>query len=223
MSDSLDDLLQKAANTHSNGIVALAHLRRRDEDAWDFLVVDRSNLPLMVWSSDQSADSEEAVTDGQGRVLSVIEATPPGATPSGLLLVPGNEHGSPLGRLVGIVGGEEWVMVEPLNKPPGTPGQAAVGANMLDGLLAKSARRTSSGDYYTVELDAADGGQVPVAVDWDGRPLMFWIDLPGNPPKRDLFALAVTSEGLIAVSLDLSLRPTRSGEDMLPPPAPAEA
>lgn len=217
MSDSMDDFLQKTANTHPNGAVALAHLRRRDEDEWDFLVVDRTNLPLMVWLSDEGIAIEDAVRDGHGRVLMVLVATPPGVTPSGLIPFPANEHGSPLARLLSVVTGDEMVMVEPLNKPPGTPGGAALGPRMLDRLVAKSARRTGSGDYYTVEMDAADGGKVPVVVDWDGRPLMFWFDLPEEPPNRELYALALTSEGFTGVSMDLSLRPTRSGDNLLPP------
>ena len=83
MSYPLDEILVNAKRD-SFGNVAIAALRRRIEDAWDWLVVGPDGQPLVFWGTGANLDLEGLVRNDKDGILMVITATPPGVQPAGL-------------------------------------------------------------------------------------------------------------------------------------------
>jgi hypothetical protein len=200
------------AKRDEHGYVAIAHLRRRDEDLWDALAVGENSQPLVFWVGGDRPDFDDLVVGDDGSFLMVVLATPPGVQPAGLLTVPADTWGSPIATLITIVTGEGLTMVSPAaGDRPAPPPPPTFGREMLRSLLDQAADR--QGDNFKVaEIQTADGGSTRALLDWDGRPLMFWIDMPGEDGERELMmAVSLPAEGgIIAMAVDESLRPLYS-------------
>jgi hypothetical protein len=212
----LDPILEAHAKKDRNAIV-LAHLRRRDRDRWDTLVVGNDLMPLAFWSSGKGApESSEIVRDEEGNVLMVILATPPGVEPAGLVAMPATEHGSPFGTLEAIVSADGYTPLAEADEEPPPPPSSELEPDMLRSLLATAAQQRSEGEYVVAEVPSADGGTVRVLLDWNGRPLLFWTDMPGDPPRRELMAVVALeeAEGLLGVTVDEELRPLHSDAEL---------
>lgn len=202
------------AKRDPHGHVAVAHLRRQDKDVWDAIVVAEDAQPLVFWAHGEQPDMKDLVIREDGSVMMVVISTPPGVQPAGLLVVPANAWGSPLATLVSVVSQEGLTMVssagdtESASPPP-------MGRDMLISLLDHAAARNEGG-YAVTELETADGGTATVLLDWDGRPVMFWLEVPGDESPRTLMTAMASpdGDGLIAMAVDGDLRPLYS---TLPP------
>jgi hypothetical protein len=208
VSDWLDTALQHAARD-TFGNIGLAHLRRLDSDRWDTLVVGEDRKPLVFWASGQVMPAEKSIRNENGATLVGVVSTPPGVQPSGLIAVPVDANGSPQVTLVSVVSSEGITEVEagPAKDKPPEPW----GPSMLRSLLQAAAAQTNEG-YQVARVDSSDGGNLPVLLDWDGRPLLFWIDTPEGERQLSVAAVLRQREGIIALAVDEILRPVLSEE-----------
>jgi hypothetical protein len=203
----LEDLLSRALHDRQGRSVT-AHLRRRDEDYWDRLVVAEDGQPL-TFRGPPSGMSEEVVLNDNS-VLMVLACTPAGVSPEGHLAVPADDSGSPLGKIIVVVNPDGITEVEPPNqevaKPP-PPGRDSFAA-----LLNRAAMRQGN-DFRVTNLEAQDGGTTTVLLAWDQRPLLLWFEQPSDG-ARALMCLATHSEGIVAEVVDSALRPLHSNEGL---------
>ena len=211
MSDPLEAIL-KDAKRDRYGNVAIAHLRRQDEDAWDALVVAEDSQPLVFWATGDRPDIEDVVVREDGAFLMVVVSTPPGVRPAGLITTPANAWGSPLASLVSLVSPEGITMVSPPRESSPAAPPPPVGTDMLRSLLDKAAAHESGG-FRVTELETADGGFATVLLDWDGRPLMFWVEMPRKNARTLMTAIILPGEegGIVAMAVDAALQPLYSG------------
>jgi hypothetical protein len=212
MTDWLDPILVHAKrDKHRN--LGIAYLRREDEDSWDALVIGADNQPLTFWSSpSESGLEKDAMTDRDGNVLNVVASTPPGVEARGLVGTPATATGSPVGTFTAIFEAEGYTMIRGTSKeskpPPPPPSQWNLAS------LLKDVAKHKGDEYVSATIEAADGGAIPVLLDWDGRPIMFWIDMPSEPSERKLVAAVATPSGIVAMAVDEMLRPEHSEEWM---------
>ena len=209
MRDLIDALLEHAGR-FSNGAVAIGHLQRDDEDAWDFVVVGEDLQPLVFWG-ETNIPGEGSVKREDGATLQVLASTPPGVQPSHLVPVPAKESGSPIGRIAAAVTPDG--METRIGEPIGAGQEPATGLEVLRSLYTQSVFQRK-GMEAVADVDTADGGKLEVTLDWDQRPLLFWLSLPSDPEKLELMTLARSSEGDVVVSVDSEMRPLYSAEKL---------
>ena len=213
MSD-LDQFL-KAHAMMNGGAYVRAHLRRQDRDVWDTLVVGKDLLPLTFWANGEHApDDDSIVRDEHGNVLTVITATPPGVEPRGLVPTPANANGSPFATMVATVTADGYTpLAAAAEETPFSPPKEKLGPTMLSTLLSTVASQAGENEFSIAEVPTADGGTIRASLDWTGRLLLFWVDMPGDPPPRELMAAVVPEggDGFSAVTVDQDLRPLYSG------------
>src|SRR4051812_1577733 len=190
MSDELDAVLQHAAR-HVDGAVAVGHLRREREDAWDAIVVGQDGQPLVFWGLGEDLmkfAGKDAITNADGGVLMVVAATPPGVRPAGLISVPASRSGSPLAHLVTIVSTKGMTMI-PKPAGEGEP-PSGLSPDMLRSLVRQTAAISPKGTANRT-VEAQDGGTIDIVLDWEYRPLLFWVLLPERE-KPTLMAAALS-------------------------------
>jgi hypothetical protein len=211
MSDSLDAVLVHALRDRS-GRPAIAALRRYDEDFWDWLVVGKDRQPLVFWQVNGTAQMQGIVrSEDGGSMLMVLNSTPPGVEPAGIAAVPASERRSPLAKMITIVTEDGETMISPPNHTVGPP--PAVGPRMLDSLFDQFAYREKQ-QFLVQEVDTADDKRAGILLDWDKRPLLFWLTMPGKPESTyELFTAVAASNGISAVAVDGLLRPIRAIEE----------
>jgi hypothetical protein len=208
MDDPLAPILTHAKKDRFGNIV-IAHLRREREDTWDALVVAENGLlPLVFWAP-SALHAEDAIRDDEGNVLHVIQSTPPGVTPSGLVPSPADANSSPTGTLISIVTSEGHTSIRPPHEEPLPPPD--FGPTMLRSLFENVAHRKGT-EYAIADLETAAGGTIPVLLDWDGRPILFWVDMPKEQSERTLMTAVATDKGFVAMAVDDELRPLHSKE-----------
>lgn len=210
--NDLDPILEHARRS-DQGAILIGYIQRPDEDAWDAVVVGKDLQPLTFWATNGGEmGGDEQIRDEAGNVLMVVSATPPGAEPAGLIAVPSDERGSPLGRLVSIVSGDALTMLDDVSREPKRgKGQKPGLHESLSSLIRQAAAGTSEGNYVT-EIEAADGAPITVLMNWGGAPLLFWTQSPDDPHQLALTLVAALPEGgLAGVTVDNDLRPVHSG------------
>ena len=208
MTDLREELLRHAKRD-VYGNVALAQLRREDEDVWDTLIVNRDGEPLLFWGLGEQPE-KHAIQTEDGATLMVVVATPPGVRPAGLITIPATRSGSPLGNLVSMVNRDGHTVVDPAGDPRRRP-PTRFGSDMLDSLLQHVAKH-EAGHFVARPIAAADGGKATVLVDWDERVLLFWLPSVADPAVRALYTVvpAPHGDGMIALGVDDRLRPQHS-------------
>ncbi len=207
----LDSLLETYSARFAWGAVGIGMLRRLDSDDWDAVVVGNDLQPLVFWGEASRFKDSETVLNETGHMLHVLISTPPGVSPSGILSVPASKEGLPLGRLVMVVTADGETEVErPRDAKSGPAAARDFGPEMLEGLFAKHAKSSARG-YAMAELDAEDGDKASVLLNWDDRPLLFWVDMPEPNARRELM-VAVDVDGFVADAVAPSLRPMHGAE-----------
>ena len=211
MSDSLDAVLAHALRDKL-GRPTIAALRRHDEDFWDWLVVGKDRQPLVFWQADGSIQMQGIVRSEDGSsVLMVLNSTPPGVEPAGIAAVPASERRSALTKMISVVTQDGETMVSSPNHIEGPP--PPVGPRMLDSLFDQFAYRERE-QFMIGEVDTADDKRAKILLDWDQRPLLFWLTMPGKPEGiYELFTAVAASNGIFAVAVDELLRPVRAIEE----------
>jgi hypothetical protein len=202
-----DSLLEHALHDAQGGIVT-AHLRRREEDHWDRLVVGKDGQPLTFRGPPTGMSDEVVLEDGS--VLMVLACTPAGVSPEGHLAVPADESGSPLAKMVAVVDSEGLTEVEPPNQQAAKP--PPVGRDSFAVLIERAAMR-QGGDLMVTKIEAQDGKMATVVLAWDQRPLLLWFEVPGGS-GRSLMCLSALADGLVAGVVDETLQPLHSDEGM---------
>jgi hypothetical protein len=205
MTEELDNLLEHALRDGQGRIVS-AHLQRAEEDYWDRLVVGRDGQPFTFRGRPTGMSDEVVLEDGS--ILMVLACTPSGVSPEGHLAVPADESGSPLAKMVAVVDAEGLTEVEPPDQQPAKP--PPLGPDSFTALLQRAAMR--QGDEIGVtKVEAVDGGVATVVVAWDQRPLLLWFEKLGGS-GRELMCISALPGGLVATSVDSTLRPLHSDD-----------
>ena len=125
----------------------------------------------------------------------------------GLIAAPADEWRSPLLKLVSIVSREGDTVVTPPNYKAGPP--PPFGPQIITSLLKQFAYQR--GDQFAiVEVDVSDGKKTNVLIDWNQRPLLFWLTMPDEQDKKALYMAVSSAEGIVAVAVDEQLRPVRA-------------
>jgi hypothetical protein len=215
--NQLDEILEAHAKKWPDGGLVLAHLRRQDDGRWDTLVVGSDLMPLAFWSSGAGAPAnQDILRDDHGNILTVVVATPPGVEPSGLLVAPANAHGSPFATMVSMVTAEGYTPIGDLSEQEHSAPAEGVSKDMLRSLIDNVVDHDGGGKYRVGRLTTDDGGSVQVLLDWNGAPVLFWVDMPGDPPDRELMSAAAlpSIDGFVAVAVNDDLTPIKS-EDVL--------
>jgi hypothetical protein len=202
--DELGDLLETYGLRTPDGELVQAFLRRRDEDTWDYLVADRSGLPLQVWgpaTADMIESSPRAVVE-EGHMLHVVLCTPPGVTPAGQMVVPADDNSSPIVRMRALVlpGGLVTELPD-LEIKPAPP----LGPDLARNLMHEAASRIDEHTYRASLTEAVRGDPVTVMLDWDSRPLRLWFDWPNDGGRR-LCVIVGRDEGFVLMEIDLEHR-----------------
>jgi hypothetical protein len=213
MSEAFELALEEGKRNQAGELV-FAFLQQPDEDAWDSLLVGMDGQPLTFW--DKSVGMEGEVSREDGSVLTVVVSTPPGVRPVGWQGVPAHSSGSPLGRLVAIVGPDGITEVEPPRgqNPPKPP--PPMGRDLIKTPLGQFAMRDDEGHYRAVEVDTTDGGRATILVDWDGRVMMLWTEVDPEEGRRLMVVTVLPDDtGLVCQTIDSELRPGKSGDSLV--------
>jgi hypothetical protein len=205
-----EEVLQRALRD-DRGAIALAHLRRYDEDRWDFLAVDVDLQPLTFWAAHGETAPAGASVRDDGAVKFVVMATAPGVEISGLMAVPADEWDSPAERLLVLVDRAGEIYMEDPDEHA-LPPQSLKGE--LDELLAE-VKKTEHEHAIAIEVGTSKGGSAAVLIDWDDRPILVWTTIPADIPRRELMTpVLLHSGGSALVVVDRTLRPIFSTDEL---------